>query len=165
MGNAVAFDSYAYVKKLRDAGLTEQQAAIQAEAIVSLIEERLATKKDLAEVEAGLKRDIEKVRADLQRDIETVRADLQRDIETVRADLQRDLKELDTKMETRLKELDTKMETRLKELELRMVIKMGALILGGIGLLFGLMRAWPLPVQFVPTQEMRYTVPPSLPGK
>ncbi|MBF0295017.1 MAG: hypothetical protein HQL96_07480 [Magnetococcales bacterium] len=38
----------------------------------------------------------------------------------------------------------------LKELELRMVIKTGAMILGGIGLLFGLMRAWPLPVQYVP---------------
>ncbi|MBF0414141.1 MAG: hypothetical protein HQL79_00010 [Magnetococcales bacterium] len=133
MGNAVAFDSYAYVRKLRDAGLTEQQAAIQAEALVSLIEERLTTKKDLAEVEAGLKKDIEKIRADLQRDI---------------------------------KELDAKTETRLKELELRMIIKMGGMILAGIGILFGLMRAWPLPVQFVPVpgQEIRQTVPMAPPG-
>ncbi|MBF0437300.1 MAG: hypothetical protein HQL77_18310 [Magnetococcales bacterium] len=140
MGNAVAFDSYAYVRKLRDAGLTEQQAAIQAEALVNLIEERLATKKDLAEVEAGLKRDIKEL--DLK--IEKVRADLQRDI----------------------KELDAKTETRLKELELRMVIKMGGMILAGIGILFGLMRAWPLPVQFVPVpgQEIRQTVPMAPPG-
>ncbi|MBF0145796.1 MAG: hypothetical protein HQL84_08145 [Magnetococcales bacterium] len=152
MGNTIAFDTYAYVRKLRDAGLTEQQAVIQAEALVSLIEERLATKKDLAEVEASLKRDIEKIRSDLQRD----------------------LKELDTKAETRLKELDIKAETRsketdarLKELELRMVIKMGGMILAGIGILFGFMRAWPLPVQFVPFpgQEMRQTVSQFPPGK
>ncbi|MBF0348698.1 MAG: hypothetical protein HQL81_13610, partial [Magnetococcales bacterium] len=85
MGNTIAFDTYAFVRKLRDAGLTEQQAAIQAEALVSLIEERLATKKDLAEIEARLIRDIE----------------------IIRSDLQRDLKELDTKMEIRFKELDT----------------------------------------------------------
>ncbi len=38
---------------------------------------------------------------------------------------------------------------------------MGGMILAGIGILFGLMRAWPLPVQFVPVsgQETRQTVP------
>ncbi|MBF0415419.1 MAG: DUF1640 domain-containing protein [Magnetococcales bacterium] len=61
--------------------------------------------------------------------------------------------------EARLKELATKRD--LKELELRMVIKMGGMILAGIGILFGLMRAWPLPVQFVPVpgQEIHQTVP------
>ncbi len=71
--------------------------------------------------------------------------------------------------ETRLKELAIKgdveaakieLKRDMKELELRMVIKMGAMILGGIGLLFGLMRAWPLPVQYVPaSQEMRMPAP------
>ncbi|MBF0631774.1 MAG: hypothetical protein HQL89_12400, partial [Magnetococcales bacterium] len=63
--------------------------------------------------------------------------------------------------------LDTKAEARSKELELRMVIKMGGMILAGIGILFGLMRAWPLPVQFapVPGQEIRQTVPQSPQGK
>ncbi|MBF0165135.1 MAG: hypothetical protein HQM01_11655 [Magnetococcales bacterium] len=42
-----------------------------------------------------------------------------------------------------------------------MVIKMGAMIIAGIGLLFGLMRVWPLPVQYVapPAQEMRLPAP------
>ncbi|MBF0295262.1 MAG: DUF1640 domain-containing protein [Magnetococcales bacterium] len=85
------------------------------------------------------------------------------------------LQELATKgdllrLERDIKELDAKVETRIKELELRMVIKMGAMILGGIGLLFGLMRAWPLPVQYVPTgQEMRMPAPvqplPTPPGR
>lgn len=48
----------------------------------------------------------------------------------------------------RADEMATKRD--LKELELRMVIKTGAMILGGIGLLFGLMRTWPLPVHYVP---------------
>ncbi|MBF0341404.1 MAG: DUF1640 domain-containing protein [Magnetococcales bacterium] len=72
--------------------------------------------------------------------------------------------------ESRLKELATKgdilrLESNLKELELRMVIKTGAMILGGIGLLFGLMRAWPLPVQYVPPipQETRQPAPQGIP--
>lgn len=66
MNNAVAFDTYTYVKKLRDAGMNEQQAAIQAEALVNLIEERLATKADLARVEAELKTNLASVEAKLE---------------------------------------------------------------------------------------------------
>ncbi|MEO5328926.1 MAG: CCDC90 family protein [Magnetococcus sp. THC-1_WYH] len=58
-----------------------------------------------------------------------------------------------------------RLERELKELELRMVIKTGAMILGGIGLLFGLMRAWPLPVQYVPplVAQEKYISAPSVP--
>ncbi|MBF0627840.1 MAG: DUF1640 domain-containing protein [Magnetococcales bacterium] len=71
---------------------------------------------------------------------------LERDIKEVEANLKRDLAEL---------------KRDLKEVELRMLIKTGAMIIGGIGLLFGLMRAWPLPVQYVPPagQEMRAPTP------
>ncbi|MBF0627439.1 MAG: hypothetical protein HQL91_04380 [Magnetococcales bacterium] len=40
MSTALAFDTYAYVRKLRDAGVDEDQAAIQAEALVVLVEDR-----------------------------------------------------------------------------------------------------------------------------
>lgn len=61
------------------------------------------------------------------------------------------LKELATRgdvlsLERDIKALDVKLETRLKDLELRMVIKVGAMFLAA----FGIMRAWPLPVQYVP---------------
>ncbi len=175
MENAIAFDTYAFVRKLRDAGLTEQQAAIQAEALVNLIEERLATKKDLAEVEAGLKREIEKIRSDLQRDLKELDSKTEIRLKELDTRAETRFKELDTKAETRSKELDAKTEIRFKEidarvteLELRMVvIKTGGMILAGIGILFGLMRAWPLPVQFVPVpgQEIRQTVPQFSPVK
>ncbi|MBF0436061.1 MAG: hypothetical protein HQL77_11905 [Magnetococcales bacterium] len=140
MSTTIAFDTHAYVKKLRDAGVDEHQAEIQAEAILALVEERLATKQDMH----ALKRDLADVEANLRKDMASIESNLKRDI----------------------KELDTKTETRLKELELRMVIKMGAMILGGIGLVFGLMRAWPLPVQYVPypgTQEKNIPAAPAPP--
>ena len=49
--SAIAFDTLAYAKKLKLAGVPEAQAEVQAEAMAELVEERLATKRDLRELE------------------------------------------------------------------------------------------------------------------
>ena len=102
MPTVIAFDTHAYVKKLRDVGVPEPQAEIQAEAMAALIEDRLATKEELKAVEANLRRDIKELEGKLKRDI----------------------KELDNKLELRLRELDN----RLRELEMRMTIRLGTII-------------------------------------
>ncbi|MEO5327303.1 MAG: CCDC90 family protein [Magnetococcus sp. THC-1_WYH] len=115
---SLMFDSLAYAKRLKAAGVPDAQAEIQAEIIVEWMEDRLATKLELEHVRADLKRDIESVRADLKRDIESVRAELKRDIESVRADLKRDI----------------------KELEQRMVIKLGSLMFVAVGAMAALVK-------------------------
>jgi hypothetical protein len=52
------FDTLSYAKKLKAAGFTDEQAEIQAEALSEIIEERLATKQDLKELELRLKHDL-----------------------------------------------------------------------------------------------------------
>lgn len=53
------FDTLAYyAKKLKAAGFTEDQAEIQTQALAEIIEERLATKQDLKELELRLKHDL-----------------------------------------------------------------------------------------------------------
>jgi hypothetical protein len=47
-----------YAKKLKAAGFTEDQAEIQTQALAEIIEERLATKQDLKELELRLKHDL-----------------------------------------------------------------------------------------------------------
>jgi len=74
--SALAFDTHAAVKKLREAGFTEQQAEAQTTLLVEVISGELATK----------------------RDIETLRLD----IENVRAELKRDLKELELRLTIKL---------------------------------------------------------------
>jgi len=54
MGHAIMFDTLAYAKKLKSAGFTEEQAEVQAEALADLIDEQLATKRDLKEMELRL---------------------------------------------------------------------------------------------------------------
>lgn len=54
MANALALDTLAYAKKLKAAGFTEEQAEVQAEALAEVIDERLTTKHDLAELQNHL---------------------------------------------------------------------------------------------------------------
>ena len=81
--NAVAFDTYAAAKRLRDAGFDERQA----EAAVSMVRdaagadrEHLATKADLAELKAGL--------AELKGDVEALRAATKADLAAAIAGLE-----------------------------------------------------------------------------
>lgn len=46
----IAFDTLAYANKLKQAGVPDRQAEVQAEAMAELVEERLATKRDLSEL-------------------------------------------------------------------------------------------------------------------
>ncbi|MFN8310181.1 MAG: hypothetical protein U0T73_09490 [Chitinophagales bacterium] len=50
----MSFDTLSYSKKLRAAGFTELQAEVQAETLQSILEEQMATKRDLREMEMRL---------------------------------------------------------------------------------------------------------------
>lgn len=61
MSATLVFDTLAYAKKLIDAGVPPKQAEIQAETMVEVIEERIATKKDLKELRVDFKRDMKEL--------------------------------------------------------------------------------------------------------
>ena len=83
MTQVIPIDTLAYAKRLIQAGMPQQQAEVQAQVLKEIIDNNLATKKDIAEVKA----DIERVRAELKADIERVRAELKVDIAKVKADI------------------------------------------------------------------------------
>ena len=66
---ATIFDTLAYAKKLKAAGFTDDQAEIQAQTLVEIIEERLATKQDLKELELRLKQDLKELELRLKLDL------------------------------------------------------------------------------------------------
>ncbi len=66
---ATIFDTLAYAKKLKAAGFTDDQAEIQAQTLVEIIEERLATKQDLKELELSLKQDLKELELRLKLDL------------------------------------------------------------------------------------------------
>ncbi len=137
--SALAFDTHAAVKKLREAGFTEQQAEAQTTLLVEVISGELATQRDIE----TLRLDIENVRAELKRDIETlrldienVRAELKRDLENVRAELKHDIETLRLEIENVRAEL----KRDLKELELRLTIKLGAMLALAVGAMATLVK-------------------------
>lgn len=91
---AIAFDTHRFVKHLTQVGFTLGQAEALAEEQVNLINSNLATKADIAAVEAdiaaveaALKADIAAVEAALKADIAAVEATLKTDIATIKADM------------------------------------------------------------------------------
>jgi len=55
---SIALDTLEYANELKAAGFTDKQAEVQARALARIVDEKLATKQDLKELEANLKADI-----------------------------------------------------------------------------------------------------------
>lgn len=63
---APLFDRLIYVQRLRNAGVDEQQAIAQADALDGAFRESVATKADLAHETAALKLDIAELKTEIQ---------------------------------------------------------------------------------------------------
>ena len=63
MASSIAFDTHAFVKELTEAGMPEAQAEVLANSQAKLIDEKLATKQDLKDLEERLRRDMKEARA------------------------------------------------------------------------------------------------------
>jgi hypothetical protein len=51
----MALDALAYAKKLQEAGFTARQAEVQAEALHMVLEQAIATRQDMREIESRLR--------------------------------------------------------------------------------------------------------------
>lgn len=146
---AIAFDTYALVRRLKASCLSEDQA----EAITGVLKDgreadlaQLATKADLRETTAAL-------RSDLRETEVALRTDLREGLSTLKADLRETEGRLDTKI-TDLSQKVTDLSHRLdlglaagradmKLLEQRMTVKLGALVAAGIGIIIAAFRYMP----------------------
>ena len=89
----VAFDTHKYVKRLTAAGMPENQAEVIADEQRSLIEDQLATKRDIEELRAATKQDIAAIRRDIK--------ELEVTIKTLETTIRRDMKEMEQKLTIR----------------------------------------------------------------
>jgi len=85
----VLFNQFAYTDRLTRGGFTPEQARAAAEALETAFAESVATKTDLARVEAGLKADIDRVEVALKGDIDRVESGLKADIDRLDAKIDR----------------------------------------------------------------------------
>ena len=59
--STIVFDTHAFVKELTQVGMPEEQAEVLARSQATLIDEQLATKRDLQELEARLRHDMQEM--------------------------------------------------------------------------------------------------------
>ena len=88
------FDTHKYIKRLTAAGMPEPQAEVIADEQRSLVEGQLATKQDIAALEAATRQDIAATRREI--------AATRREIKELEANTKRDLKELEQRLTIRL---------------------------------------------------------------
>jgi hypothetical protein len=115
--SAIAFDTLKFAKRLKEAGFTEQQAEALAAAEAELIEQNLATKRDIT---------------DIKRDI----ADVKRDIKELEVTLRNDMKQLDVKIE----QIRSDVARDLKDVEYRMTIKLGTMMVVAVAAMATLVK-------------------------
>ena len=114
----LAFDTHKYVKRLTTAGMPESQAEVIADEQRSLIEDQLATKRDIKELEAATKRDIKELEAATRQDI---------------AEIRRDIKESEERLTMRF-------DKRLVEMEHRLTLRLGGMMIAGFGVVAALIK-------------------------
>jgi hypothetical protein len=54
----ITFDTLQFAKKLKSANFSEEQSEVLAQAVAGIIDEQIATKRDLQELELRLKHDL-----------------------------------------------------------------------------------------------------------
>src|SRR3990172_12306531 len=122
---AIALDTLVYAQRLREAGFSEQQAEGQAHALAAAMTDALATKLDLRELESRV--DPRFARVDARFDQVDARFEyLERHIDTRLAEQER-------RVEIRFSEQDARFEGRLADLERRMTMRLGGIMVAGIG--------------------------------
>ena len=116
----VAFDTLKAAKRLLDAaGFSEKQAGVFVSTLAEGLGEKLAMKADSeAEFRA--------VRSEMQAGFEAIRAEMQTSDERTQADIKR----LDERMQAGF----AAMRAEMREREQRLITRMGAIVVGGIGI-------------------------------
>ena len=112
------FDTHTFVKELTRVGMPEQQAEVLARSRAALIDEKLATKQDLKELESALRRDL-------------------KDLELA---TRRDLKDLELAPKRDLKDLELATKRDLKDLELRLTVRLGSMMVVAVGAVAALVK-------------------------
>ena len=141
----VTFDTLAYAKRLRGAGLTDEQAVVHAEALATALGEILVTKQDLNELatkddlhrlELATKEEFASVRQEMSSEFASVRQEMSSEFASVRQEMSGGFAAVRQEMSSEF----SAVRQEMRALELRMTLRVGALFSIGIGALAALIK-------------------------
>ena len=118
---AIAIDTLAYARRLREAGFSEAQAEGQAEALAAAMTDTLAIKQDLSELRTHM--------------------------EAGFAAAKHDVRELETRMQAGfaaakhdVRELEIRLDARFADFERRITVRMRTMMVAGFGVVSVLVK-------------------------
>ena len=119
------FNTLSYAKMLEEAGFSRTQAETSVKVLVDAMEDKLASKQDLKDLQIAVKQDMK----DLQ-------IAVKQDMKNLQIAVKQDMKELQTRVEQDLSSMGQKIEL----LESRMTIKMGSMLAASIVIMTALQK-------------------------
>ena len=125
MDDGIVFDTHRFIKRLVDTGMDERTAEVLADEQVNLLNGNLATKYDLAEVDARLQTKI----AELDIRLQTKMTELDSRLQTKMAEV-----------EARLTEVNLLTRQSIAELETRLLKWMVGLLMAQTGIVVTLIK-------------------------
>ncbi|MEO5344886.1 MAG: CCDC90 family protein [Magnetococcus sp. YQC-9] len=161
--HAIAFDALEFIEQLKTCGVPDEQAKGHVRLLTTVIS-RMDQQVEARIEELSAKRDRQtEDRLETLADRNELQIKGRFDGLATRQELDYKLKELEMRMvnaETTLRKdianLENSLRQEMKQQELRMVIKLGAMFLAALGIL----RFWPLPVQYVPPMPAAQIINP-----
>ena len=120
----IAIDTLAYARRLREAGFSEEQAEAQAEALAAAMTDSLATKHDFRELALATKQDFRELELRTSAEFAAVRSEMA----AQGAALRHEMREMEIRLVAR-------MDTGFADLERRMTMRLGGIMVAGIGVI------------------------------
>jgi hypothetical protein len=134
--SAIAFDTLAYAKKLKAVGVPSEQAEIQAETIAEVMDERMATKRDLDLSENNLRHDMKEIESNLRHDM----AKIKHDMKEIESNLRHNMKEMEGRLNLEIEKLRGEVSKEIAHCKADLVRWQIGLAFGIVGVLFALMK-------------------------
>ena len=121
---ALTFDTLAFSRRMEAAGFTRQQAEALAEEQAALIDDRLATKVDLAKTEVSLRTELANVEARLRQQIDKTAAELRAQLAETDSSLRAELAKTDSSLRAELAKTEASLRAEIvkshNDLELKL---------------------------------------------
>ena len=137
----MGFDTLRAATRLRDeAGFDETQASVLVHTFAEGFAERFPTKRDLQEVDTSLGSELKRVETSLRSDMEKMETSLRSDMEKMETSLRGDMEKVETSLRSEMEKMETSLRNGMRDLEHRMTIRLGGLMVLGMGALLTLER-------------------------
>ena len=118
-------DTLLYVKRLMAAGVPREQAEAEVMVMTDIVHGDFATKQDLKDLAAATRQDVKDLGVELRGEMKDLGAELRGEMKDIKIELKADIFQL---------------KTEIRSLEDRMTIKLGAMLVVGIGVLGAMIK-------------------------